>query len=126
MVLICVNVRNTNKIKMTEQNKSESLEDIIESDQAVEPDAKVAEKIGMLPDDISKQLDKQITRIERMNSALQSIQKQIKPLERKHPELIKHMQSQIKEIQKQTSLILKYVRKNKNDLIRNAMAVVVE
>ena len=35
---------------MTEENKPEPLNDIIESDQAVEPDAKVAEGLRILPE----------------------------------------------------------------------------
>jgi hypothetical protein len=35
---------------MTEENEAEPLELIIESDQAVEPDAKVAEELRMLPE----------------------------------------------------------------------------
>lgn len=100
---------------MTEENnRPEPVEDIIESDQTVEPDIKVAEELRMLPEGILKQLYRKTTKIERMNSALQSIQKQIKPLEREQPELIKQMQSPIKQIQRQTSLLLKYVRKNNN------------
>ena len=100
---------------MTEENsRPEPVADIIESDQAVEPDIKVAEELRMLPEGILKQLYRKTTRIERMNSALQSIQKQIKPLEREQPELIKHIQLQIKQLQRQTSLLLKYVRKDKN------------
>jgi hypothetical protein len=42
----------TNNAKMTdENNEPELLEDIIESDLAVEPDAKVAEELRMLPED---------------------------------------------------------------------------
>lgn len=36
---------------MTEENGPERLKDIIESDQAVEPDANVAEELRMLPED---------------------------------------------------------------------------
>jgi hypothetical protein len=36
---------------MTKENESEPLKDIIESDQAVEPDANVAEELRMLPED---------------------------------------------------------------------------
>jgi hypothetical protein len=35
---------------MSEENDSEPLEDVIESDQAVVPDAKVAEELRMLPE----------------------------------------------------------------------------
>ena len=35
---------------MTEENKPEPLDDIIESDQAVEPDAKVADELRILPE----------------------------------------------------------------------------
>jgi len=35
---------------MTEENEAEPLEDIIESDQAVEPVARVAEELRMLPE----------------------------------------------------------------------------
>jgi hypothetical protein len=35
---------------MSEENDSELLEDVIESDQAVVPDAKVAEELRMLPE----------------------------------------------------------------------------
>ena len=35
---------------MNEENEPEPLKDIIESDQAVEPDAKVAEELRMLPE----------------------------------------------------------------------------
>ena len=36
---------------MSEENDSEPLEDVIESDQAVQPDARVAEELRMLPED---------------------------------------------------------------------------
>ena len=36
---------------MTKENEPEPLKDIIESDQAVEPDANVAEELRMLPED---------------------------------------------------------------------------
>jgi hypothetical protein len=36
---------------MTEANEAQPLEDIIESDQAVQPDARVAEELRMLPED---------------------------------------------------------------------------
>jgi hypothetical protein len=127
---------------MTEENESEPLKDVMESDQAVEPEAKVAEELRMLTEneegsqkkevvtayaiagmplleyiiskkqqrrqkenttttliDISKQLNKQTTEIERIGSVLQYIQKHIKPLAIHQLELIKQLQSQIKQIQ---------------------------
>jgi hypothetical protein len=141
---------------MTEQNDSEPLKDVIESDQAVIPDAKVAEELRMLPENedgcqreetvtacavakiplqehivskkrqrrqkentvlinnMSKQLDRQTTKIERMSSVRQCIQKHIKSLGRQRSELIKQLQSQIKHIQKYTSQVKKYVTKKKN------------
>jgi hypothetical protein len=137
---------------MTKESGPEPLKDIIESDQAVEPDANVAEELRMLPEDkesiereemvtayatgklpllryviskkrqrlqieenilinISKQLDKQTTEIERMSSLLQSIQKYVKSRRRQQSELIKQLQSQINKMQKQASQIQKYVIK---------------
>src|SRR5215217_6637871 len=137
---------------MTKESGHEPLKDIIESDQAVEPDANVAEELRMLPEDkesiereemvtayatgklpllryviskkrqrlqieenilinISKQLDKQTTEIERMSSLLQSIQKYVKSRRRQQSELIKQLQSQINKMQKQASQIQKYVIK---------------
>ena len=140
---------------MTKESGPEPLKDIIESDQAVEPDANVAEELRMLPEDkesiereemvtayatgklpllryviskkrqrlqieenilinISKQLDKQTTEIERMSSLLQSIQKYVKSRRRQQSELIKQLQSQINKMQKQASQIQKYVIKRNN------------
>ena len=137
---------------MTKESGPEPLKDIIESDQAVEPDANVAEELRMLPEDkesiereemvtayatgklpllryviskkrqrlqieenilinISKQLDKQTTEIERMSSLLQSIRKYVKSRKRQQSELIKQLQSQINKMQKQASQIQKYVIK---------------
>ena len=118
----------------TEGNESEPLKDIIESDQAVEPDVKVAEELiasqekedmliayaaarVLIPEstiskkiqrqqrrqrqrrrqqqkenttliNISKQLDKQTSEIERIGSILQSIQKHIKLLEMQRSEFM--------------------------------------
>jgi hypothetical protein len=137
---------------MTKESEPEPLKDIIESDQAVEPDANVAEELRMLPEDkesiereemvtayatgklplvryviskkrqrlqieenilinVSKQLDKQTTEIERMSSLLQSIRKYVKSRRRQQSELIKQLQSQINKMQKQASQIQKYVIK---------------
>jgi hypothetical protein len=139
---------------MTGENDSERLRDVIESDQAVVPDAKVAEELRMLTENeegsekeqiltacavakiplqghivskklqgrhkentalinMSQQLDRQTTRIERMSSVRLSIQVHIKSLVRQQLELIKQLQSQKKIIQNHTSQVKKYVTKKK-------------
>jgi hypothetical protein len=104
---------------MTKENESEPLKDIIESDQAVEPDANVAEELRMLPE------DKESIEREEMVTAYATgklpllryvISKKRQRLQREENILInisKQLDKQIAEIERMSSLlqsIQKYVK----------------
>jgi hypothetical protein len=113
-------------------NESEPIKDVIESDQAVEPDVKVAEELKalhekedmvtaytaaktLIPEStISKKRQRQRRqrqrRQEKETTALINISKQLD----KQTTEIKRISSVLQHIQKQTSQIQKYVTKKKN------------
>jgi hypothetical protein len=113
-------------------NEPEPLKEVIESDQAVEPDVKVAEELKVLHEKedmataytaakvlipeytISKKQQRQRRqrqrRQEKETTALINISKQLD----KQTTEIKRISSVLQHIQKQTSQIQKYVTKKKN------------
>ncbi|MGB8023236.1 MAG: hypothetical protein WCF06_02835 [Nitrososphaeraceae archaeon] len=62
--------------------------------------------------DVSKQLKKQTTQIDKIRLMLEVMQKQIRTSE-KHPESIKQLQFQMKQLQKQVSQIQKNVERKR-------------
>ena len=131
---------------MTEENGPERLKDIIESDQAVEPDANVAEELRMLPEDkesIGREemvtayatgklpllryvVNKKRQRLQREENILINISKQLDKqtaeIERMNS-LLQSIQEYIKSLRRQQSESIKQLQSQINKIQRHASQI---
>jgi chromosome segregation ATPase len=131
---------------MTEENGPERLKDIIESDQAVEPDANVAEELRMLPEDkesIEREemvtayatgklpllryvISKKRERLQREENILINISKQLDKqtaeIERMSS-LLQSIQEYVKSLRRQQSESIKQLQSQINKIQRHASQI---
>jgi chromosome segregation ATPase len=131
---------------MTEENGPERLKDIIESDQAVEPDANVAEELRMLPEDkesIEREemvtayatgklpllryvISKKRERLQREENILINISKQLDKqtaeIERMSS-LLQSIQEYVKSLRRQRSESIKQLQSQINKIQRHASQI---
>jgi hypothetical protein len=131
---------------MTEENGPERLKDIIESDQAVEPDANVAEELRMLPEDkesIEREemvtayatgklpllryvISKKRERLQREENILINISKQLDKqtaeIERMSS-LLQSIQEYVKPLRRQQSESIKQLQSHINKIQKNASQI---
>jgi chromosome segregation ATPase len=131
---------------MTEENGPERLKDIIESDQAVEPDANVAEELRMLPEDkesIEREemvtayatgklpllryvISKKRQRLHREENILINISKQLDKqtaeIERMSS-LLQSIQEYVKSLRRQQSESIKQLQSQINKIQRHASQI---
>ena len=131
---------------MTEENRPERLKDIIESDQAVEPDANVAEELRMLPEDkesIGREemvtayatgklpllryvVNKKRQRLQREENILINISKQLDKqtaeIERMSS-LLQSIQEYVKSLRRQQSESIKQLQSQINKIQKNASQI---
>ena len=131
---------------MTEENGPERLKDIIESDQAVEPDANVAEELRMLPEDkesIEREemvtayatgklpllryvISKKRERLQREENILintsKQLDKQTAEIERMSS-LLQSIQEYVKSLRRQQSESIKQLQSQINKIQRHASQI---
>ena len=130
--------RNRSTTTMTNENNPEPLNDIIESDQAVEPDAKVAEELMILPENNEGiEIEEIVTAHATVKAPLLKymIRKKRQRLQREKIILInisKQLDKQAAEIERMSSVLqsiqkyIKHLRKQQQELMKQLQSQIKE